>query len=455
MRYPCGALGCVVGWAVWALLAASGCGSAETARDVAARDVAAPDVAAPDVVAGDPNGGDSAPDADAARPPVPAELAGVCPLDADPTPAHWDQLAAWGVRVVRQGFYWEWLTAADGSLDFTWPDRYVAAAEARGIRVLVVLAYDVPWIHEEGAPRPSVPASAHGEWLAYVRAVAARYRDRAFGFEVWNEPNHRLFWRGSRAEFVALAAVTVPSLREVAPGVPVAVAGFSLLPTDWLADLAAAGVVGAADAVSLHPYWIDAEGALQQLTAARDWLAERRLERPLWLTEYGWPTGGRYPTAVDLDAQAERLLRFQAGAAAAGVQAAWWYASLDGKDPDAVEEPDDSEGFFGLAWPTAGDKPAARAFRVAAALLPGSRPTPASAAALPWPDGIERRAFRRPDGTTAVFATNRTAAAWDLDTPAGATVAWPPQDPAAAPPAGRVTVPADRTVVLLFPAGGE
>ncbi len=388
----------------------------------------------------------------AAAAPLPADFMGMCPIDSDPDLAEWDRVAAWGVKLVREGFFWEWITNADGTLDFSWPDRYFAEAEKRGIGVLVDLCYDNKTLHQPGDPRPSIPASQLEAWRAYVVAVASRYKDRAWGFEVWNEPNSPTFWKGSMAEFLALAKVTVQAVHEAAPGVPVAVAGLALAPQDWLDALLAEGIVGEADAVSFHPYWLDAEGAVDTIGVVQDWLAANHLDKPLWLTEYGWPTGGTYPTATDLDGQAERLIRFQAGAALAGVRAAWMFASYDWQDPQNVTDPSNSEGFFGVAYRTAGDKPAAHAFQVLAGILPGSVPDPAVGPAFAAGTALDVTGFRRPDGGIAIIATNRTSAPIVVPLPAGATVLWPQPADAAAGAVGPVTVDADRSVIVTGPA---
>jgi len=395
-----------------------------------------PDVAGQDLP-GDP-GGEEPPPA-----PVPGDFVGICPLDADPAEDHWDRLAGWGVQQVRQGFFWEWITRPDGTFDFSWPDRYLEAAGRRGIRVLIVLDYDHPSIHAPGDPRPFVPAGGMDLWLAYVRAIAGRYGSRAAGFEVWNEPNLPTFWKGTAEEFAALAAATIPVIREEAPGVPIAVAGLSLLPLDWMEVLERQGVLAAADALSFHPYWVDAEGALEMVALAREWLDARGLAMALWVTEYGWPTGGTYPTATSLEGQAERLVRFLPGAAALGVRAAWWYASLDWRDPDQVEDPDASEGFFGIAWPTAGDKPAAEALRVLSEVLPEATPDPRLPERLglraPW----QGTGFRRPDGTAVLVATNLSGSEATLALPDGFRVLWPPGQSLGGPWA----LPGDRSLV--------
>ncbi len=475
---------CRCGWtAVWvgglfAVLASAACGSRSDggptdatsdhgAGDDGAKVDGVPDAARPDVTDTVPSDGlsdhasvpDSVPVPDSAPevllPPLPTgpavaeDFVAICPLDSEPKPEHWDRMQGWGARIVRQGFFWEWITAADGSFDFSWPDRYFDEAEKRGIAVLVVLDYDSPTIHEPGDPRPSVPASGLDKWLEYVTAVATRYKDRAWGFEVWNEPNLPNFWKGSKEEFVELARVTVDKVHEVAPGVPVSVAGLSLLPVPWLDSLHAAGVVAAADAISFHPYWLDGDGALDMVREAKKWLKKKNLDKPIWITEYGWPSGGNYPTAATLEEQAERVVRFQSGAAALEVRPAWWDCSQDCKDPDSVEDPTASEGLFGLAYPTAGDKPAASAYSVMSQILPGAILDEQLASALQLESATRVLAFLRPDGTEALVLTNESKSDVELKCPASLTVAWShPLDSGIAVD-GLVTLGAGRSVVLV------
>ena len=397
-------------------------------------------------------GVDAEVDASPAAAPLPADFMGMCPIDSDPDLPEWDRVAAWGVKLVREGFFWEWITNADGTLDFSWPDRYFAEAEKRNIQVLVDLCYDNKRFQDPGEVRPSISAAHLADWRAYVVAVASRYKDRAWGFEVWNEPNLDIFWKGSVAEFVAVAKVTVQAVHEAAPGVPVSVAGLASAGLDYLDALEAEGLVSEADAVSFHPYWLDAEGSVDTIGVVQDWLYQHHLDKPLWLTEYGWPTGGTYPTATSLDGQAERLIRFQAGAAPLGVRANWMFASYDWQDPVNVTDPSNSEGFFGVAYRTAGDKPAAHAFQILAGLLPGSTPDPAIGLAFAAGTGLDVTGFRRPDGTVAIIATNRTAAPIVIPMPGGATVAWPEPAEGASGAAGPITVAADRSVIVTGPA---
>ena len=185
---------------------------------------------------------------------------------------------------------------------------------------------------------------------------------------------------------------------------------------------------------------------------AKKWMAKKGLDKPIWLSEYGWPSGGNYPTATDLPGQAENLVRFQSAAAVAGVKAAFWYCSNDWHDPEDVDDPTASEGFFGLAYPTAGEKPGALAYRVMAKILPGSQPVAELAQAFATKTGLGANAFRQSDGSIAYVATNRTKTAVVLPLDPGAEVRWPLAGDPALATAGQVTVDAGRSVVLVVPA---
>jgi hypothetical protein len=128
------------------------------------------------------------------------------------------------------------------------------------------------------------------------------------------------------------------------------------------------------------------------------------------------------------------------------------FASYDWYDPADVTDPSNSEGFFGVAYRTAGDKPAAHAFQVLAGLLPGSTPDPAIGSTFAAGTGLDVTGFHRPDGTLAIIATNRTATAIVIPLAAGATVVWPEPVDGAPIAAGPITVVADRSVILTGPA---
>ena len=119
-----------------------------------------------------------------------------------------DEIQTMGVTRIRALVYWSQFTARSASdtppkFDLRDPDAYaeenwglldrlVAAADARGIEIMLTLTGPGPdWAtkkRDDGITRPS--AKQYGRW---VTAVARRYGDRVDLWSIWNEPNHPRF----------------------------------------------------------------------------------------------------------------------------------------------------------------------------------------------------------------------------------------------------------------------
>jgi hypothetical protein len=177
-------------------------------------------------------------------------------------------------------------------------------------------------------PRTRAERAAWGE---FVTQIATRYgrggtfwRDHpelpplpVTAYQVWNEPNLRVFWRPAvdAAGYLRLVRLTRARLRAVDPRATIVLAG---LPesshgapiVDYMrAIYAQPGARALFDVVALHPYSEDASGVLQKLNQVRD-LMDRRGDRrtPIWVTEIGWATAGlRSPFRTSRSGQASRI----------------------------------------------------------------------------------------------------------------------------------------------------
>lgn len=150
-------------------------------------------------------------------------------------------------------------------------------------------------------------------WADLVRGLAAsavaRYgaaEVERWYFEVWNEPNLRSFWRGSRAQYFRLYQETARALREISPALRVG--GPATAQNAWITEFLAECERGhtAVDFVSTHHYPTDrvrhiAGGTPAQLAAMqRDILREeaqdarrRAGDKPLFYTEWNTSADGR------------------------------------------------------------------------------------------------------------------------------------------------------------------
>jgi hypothetical protein len=239
------------------------------------------------------------------------------------------------IHAYRVVFPWSWAEPQPGvPYDFTQHERLVAAAARLGIRVRPVLIDSPTWV----APRLSEPPEPGYEMQRFEQFVAAAARRFGVGgtfwqehpelpdlpikhWEVWNEPNYPAFWYHDRAPSAGgyrllLAAakrglMVDPMSRTIFGGLAYGQAGVD--PLRYMrAFLSARGARCLFDEMGIHPYSSTARLALRDVQRMRALLDRAgRKEAGLWLTEYGWSTGGdlRNPLHVTEARQQGNLLR--------------------------------------------------------------------------------------------------------------------------------------------------
>lgn len=120
-------------------------------------------------------------------------------------------MARSGVETVRVGFVWEFLQPfEDSDFDFGYTDRYVRLAASHGIDVLPVMLYAPPWARVFRDRLYSPPETR--PFQDYLQASIDRYgpsgsfwsenpsvpRRPVREWQIWNEPNTRVFWDTKR-----------------------------------------------------------------------------------------------------------------------------------------------------------------------------------------------------------------------------------------------------------------
>ena len=220
------------------------------------------------------------------------------------------------------------MQSSQGSYDWSATDRVLRAARAARLRVLAVVGYEPVWARtydDAGRARPVDP----GAFAGFAAAAAHRYSRQVAAWEIWNEPNTRRFWHAAPdpAAYARLVEATTPQLRAHDPGAPVVVGsmapavdagnGDEISPRTFL-DGFYDEIAGLRlfDAVSVHPYSYPAmpDGKqywntfyrLSSLNALMRQAGDGHT--PLWLTEYGAPTG-RHARAVSEGRQAQMMVR--------------------------------------------------------------------------------------------------------------------------------------------------
>jgi polysaccharide biosynthesis protein PslG len=313
-----------------------------------------------------------------------------------------------GADVVRLDVAWSSLeTGGKGSLSPWYVDkldRFMAGAQARGLRVIATLFSTPCWA--SSAPDDLRQGCAGAWWDRGVQTYApkhasdyadvarwltGRYGSALAALEVWNEPNLERFWIAPdpAASYAALLKAAYPAAKAGNPGVPVLAGALAHADRPFLDRLYAHGIEGFHDGLSFHPYnewrepgdrWMEKWRKYTFLPGI-EWMRDGQRQAgdvtPLWITEFGWSTCTEHQWCVSEQRQADYL----AGAVRILDGLEYVESAVVYNLRDKGDDPADLEHRWGLVRRDFSPKPAYGAFKAALggeARGPVGEPPPAS-----------------------------------------------------------------------------
>ena len=294
------------------------------------------------------------------------------------------QVVQLGATSIRSDFLWHRIEPQQGEWNFTHYDQVVDSFEAKGIEVIPLLAYGVPWASSHTDSDSYYPPDDPADFANFARTVAERYKDRIQRFEIWNEPNAGFrFWKtdfsGNPDAFGALVLAAEEAIHEVHPQAEVILGGTfyheQLIPSavSFLQETLAfhPSILQRVNSVAIHPYSLyppvaepekkeDGEIPIWQMIEHIQNLVE---PLPVTVTEYGI-TITEDSSREDQAALLERGILL---ALAQGATDVCWYTIQNGEDEDNFEDN------FGLLNNDGSWSPTAEAFHALAEKI-GSSP---------------------------------------------------------------------------------
>lgn len=287
-----------------------------------------------------------------------------------------DLLEQMNITMVRVDFDWSAIEGEPDRYDWSYPDRIVAQAEARGMQVLALLTYTPTWARPPGTTSHAPPTQVD-DFAGFARAAVTRYAPRGVrDWEIWNEPNISDFWSPlpDVDAYGDLFLGAADAIRQVDNRATVITGGLTrgtdtvdgrrISQTTFLEGLYRNGAAKSADAIAVHPYSFpglpSAAGVVggfadvPQLHA----LAQRNgdADKKIWITEFGAPTGTAAEAMSERD-QATSLLE------ARGLAESWdWAGPLVFYElRDSGTDPAELEDNFGVLRADLSPKDAAKA----------------------------------------------------------------------------------------------
>ena len=105
-----------------------------------------------------------------------------------------EQIQSLGVDMVRLDIVWADVHIDGLRYDFSRYDRVLSILKEFDFKLLVLLHYNKNRVDSTGKETWNLPPDSNEEFARYVGATVARYKSQVHHWEIWNEPNHPIYW---------------------------------------------------------------------------------------------------------------------------------------------------------------------------------------------------------------------------------------------------------------------
>jgi hypothetical protein len=279
----------------------------------------------------------------AANSPTVEDSLGVNIHFVDPKPGEVKMIAEAGFRWIRTDFVWEATERDRGRYDFSAYDRLLKQLDDFQLRALFILDYGNPLYTSGKAVRTPEARAAFARWAV---AAARHFTGRGVKWELFNEPNNRMFWppEPNAEEYNALAQEVGRAFRAAVPNEQLIGPAIDSADLNFLRSCFKAGSDDWWSAVSVHPYrQANPETAAHDYARLREMIDEGDAPaKPLDIISSEWGYSSAW-SQMNEERQALLLTRQFLTNLANGISLSIWYDwSNDGVDAK------DAEDNFGL-----------------------------------------------------------------------------------------------------------
>jgi len=235
-----------------------------------------------------------------------------------------------GIKLTRMDMHWPRVEPEKGKFAWERWDAIIDSVSKYGIGILGLLAFQPEWLS------PHAPATDEERVLFanYVYETVKRYKEKIRYWEIWNEPNGGSFWRPrpNVADYTKLLIASYQAAKKANPQCVVLAPGVSYIDRNFIRGIYEQGGGDFFDVLSLHPYSQAPDVTLVwDVNAAKSIMRTFGKEKPIWITEVGWPTHAK--GGVSEETQAANLVRAYLQSLALGFENIMWYDFRDdGRD---------------------------------------------------------------------------------------------------------------------------
>lgn len=120
-----------------------------------------------------------------------------------PTTALIDKAVECGFKWIRLDFAWNVLEPKKGVYNWSAMDTAVNYAVKKGLMIYGPIAYSPAWLNKDHRECPTNP----DEWAYFVAKCASRYMNKINHWGLWNEPNLKQFYVGSKEDYLKVILI--------------------------------------------------------------------------------------------------------------------------------------------------------------------------------------------------------------------------------------------------------
>lgn len=114
-----------------------------------------------------------------------------------PSKSDIDKVVQCGCEWIRLDFDWRTIEPKKGNFNWGPYDTAVQYANSKNLKIYATLAYVPTWVNSNYRACPDV-----FNWVYFCTKVGARYGKRITIYSLWNEPNLKQFYIGSKNDYV-------------------------------------------------------------------------------------------------------------------------------------------------------------------------------------------------------------------------------------------------------------
>ena len=287
-----------------------------------------------------------------------------------------------GIKLLRISFGWDAIEVEKGKYDWLfWDDFVKTAVDDYGLTLVPYICYTPQW-NSTGAEDTlffwNYPPKDFNAFGTFMKTLVNRYKDRIKTWELWNEPDIRIYWQGSQEDFAEFIKIGAKGVKEADPNAKTVLGGMAYDPYFLLHMFRDYGLSPYIDIVNCHNYYETwhrhkIEAITDYINEMHDVIWRYGNNQPLWMAEVGYSTfrkGARVSDVYYSYYKHEHTPEYQAVqlfktlsliASTEKVEAVAWYEIKDLPLSEEVIGDNDNNRYLGVAYADWKPKPAAAA----------------------------------------------------------------------------------------------